>query len=89
MQSKKQFDLTYRFYIGKYKVTFDEWYIYNSTLDKQLEIQDEGWGRKNRPVINVNWYEVINYCNWLSKQKGLPQAYDRKGNLLDEKKCYI
>lgn len=85
MQSEKQIDLTYSFYIGKYEVTFDEWDIYNSTLDKQLEIQDEGWGKKNRPIINVNWYEVINYCNWLSKQKGFPPAYDRKGNLLDEK----
>ena len=85
VQSEKLIDLTYSFYIGKYEVTFDEWNIYNSTLDKQLEVLDEGWGIKNRPAINVNWYEVINYCNWLSKQKGFPLAYDKKGNLLDEK----
>lgn len=33
--------------------------------------EDESWGRDNRPVINVDWYEALAYTNWLSKKIGL------------------
>ena len=29
---------------------------------------DEGWGRDNRPVINVSWWGTQAYANWLSKK---------------------
>jgi formylglycine-generating enzyme required for sulfatase activity len=25
-------------------------------------------------MINVNWYQAAEYCNWLSQQEGLPQS---------------
>jgi formylglycine-generating enzyme required for sulfatase activity len=31
------------------------------------------------PVQNVNRYEAMWYCNWLSRQKGLPEYYDLRG----------
>ncbi|NIR04322.1 MAG: SUMF1/EgtB/PvdO family nonheme iron enzyme [Candidatus Aminicenantes bacterium] len=37
------------------------------------------------PVVNMSWNDAVNYCNWLSRKKGLPVAYDLKtGGLLDE-----
>ncbi len=30
--------------------------------------EDEGWGRADRPVINVSWNEAQDYTNWLSQQ---------------------
>jgi len=33
---------------------------------------DMGWGRDNRPVINVSWKDAQTYALWLSKQTGRP-----------------
>ncbi|HHH38451.1 MAG TPA: hypothetical protein ENK50_02600 [Sedimenticola sp.] len=32
--------------------------------------KDEGWGRGTRPVINVDYWSVVRYCQWLKKQTG-------------------
>ncbi len=31
---------------------------------------DNGWGRENRPVINVNYQDALTYTRWLSEQTG-------------------
>lgn len=38
----------------------------------------------DQPVVMVAWEDAIRYCNWLSRQAGLPPAYDEKtGRLVD------
>jgi len=27
-----------------------------------------------QPITNVTWFEAVQYCNWLSKKEGIPQA---------------
>ncbi len=73
-----QVTLTYDYWIGKYEVTFDEYDAFCDDTDKS-EPDDEGWGRGNRPVINVNWWDAIAFCNWRSEQEGLPVAYRLQG----------
>jgi len=74
---------TYNFYIGKYEITFDEYDVFCEATGRSKP-DDEGWGRGNRPVINVSWNDAIAYCNWLSEREKLPKAYDNNGNLLDK-----
>jgi formylglycine-generating enzyme required for sulfatase activity len=74
---------TYDFYMGKYEVTFDEYDAF-CTATKRTKPSDNGWGRGQRPVINVSWFDAIAYCNWLSDKENLPKAYDDKGNFLDK-----
>jgi len=74
--------LNYDFWIGKYEVTFSEYDVYCQLTGKSKP-DDNGWGRVSKPVINVSWYDAIEYCNWLSEQAGIKKAYDSQGNLLD------
>ena len=75
-------ELTYDFHIGRYEVTFAEYDSFCAATGRQLP-PDEGWGRGSRPVINVTWWDAVEYCNWLSEREGLPCAYDDYGYLLD------
>jgi formylglycine-generating enzyme required for sulfatase activity len=35
----------------------------------------EQWTRtSNSPVIGLSWFQAVEYCNWLSKQEGLPES---------------
>lgn len=62
------------FYIGQYAVTFAEYDRFCEAAQRDKPT-DQGWGRDQRPVINVSWYDVIAYCNWLSEQHGLTPYY--------------
>ena len=76
-------NLTYDLYVGKYPVTFEEYDRYCDAIEYSGP-DDEGWGRGKRPVVNLAWLQVIEYCNWLSEMEGLPAAYHVDGPLLDE-----
>ncbi len=65
------------FYISKYEVTFDEYDNFcNENGSIIIRPNDHGWGRKNRPAIEVSWFDAIRYCNWKSKKEGLTPCYN-------------
>ncbi|PZC51366.1 hypothetical protein LH53_11630 [Mesotoga sp. TolDC] len=77
--------LTYDFCVGRFLVVFDEYDRY--CIEKgATNPEDEGWGRGKRPVINVSWFDAMEYCNWLSGKEGLPIAYSGDGSILDRNK---
>ncbi len=61
----------YSFAVGKYEVTWSEWEA--CLADGGCgghRPSDEGWGKGNRPMINVNWDEAQSYVQWLSRKTG-------------------
>jgi len=57
------------FALGKYEVTFAEYDKFAQATGKSKP-SDQGWGRGNRPVINVSWHDAVAYAKWLSQQTG-------------------
>ena len=59
------------FAVGKFEVTFNEWdACVNDSGCSGHSPSDRGWGRGNRPVINVSWDEAKTYVAWLSRKTG-------------------
>ncbi len=56
-----------RFAMERYEVSFAEYDRFAEATGKEMP-DDEGWGRGNRPVINVSWENAMAYAGWLSKQ---------------------
>jgi len=56
-----------RFAMGRYEVTFAE-YDRFATMTGAKKPYDQGWGRGNRPVINVSIEDAYAYSEWLTEQ---------------------
>ena len=61
------------FAVGKYEVTWDDWEacVRMRGCDGALT-GDAGWGKGQRPVINVSWDQAKAYVAWLSRMTGKP-----------------
>lgn len=59
------------FALSRYEVTFAQYDAFARATRRDLP-SDEGWGRGNRPVINVSWQDAQAYVQWLSRQTGQP-----------------
>ncbi|OQY51343.1 MAG: hypothetical protein B6247_19555 [Candidatus Parabeggiatoa sp. nov. 2] len=56
-----------KFAMGVYEVTFAEYDKFAEATGRSKP-SDRGWGRGNRPVINVSWDDATAYAKWLSEQ---------------------
>lgn len=55
------------FSMSKFEITFDEYDRFTSATDRK-KADDNGWGRGEQPVINVNWDDAMAYTKWLTEQ---------------------
>lgn len=53
--------------VGKFPITFDQYDAFAAATARERP-SDEGYGRGNRPVINVNWYDAKAFVEWLSTE---------------------
>jgi formylglycine-generating enzyme required for sulfatase activity len=59
------------FAVGRFEVTFAEWDACFTDGGCRHSPGDNGWGRGNRPVINVSWDNIAKeYLPWLSRKTG-------------------
>ena len=55
--------------VGKYEVTFAQYDRYCADTGR-AKPDDNGWGRGERPVINVSRQDALAFADWLSKKTG-------------------
>lgn len=58
------------FEIGKHEVTFADWDACVTDGGCPPIEDDEGWGRGQRPVVNVSWRQAEDYIRWLNTTGG-------------------
>ena len=58
------------FAVGVHEVTFAEWEACRRGGGCSRNPGDGGWGRGNRPVMNVSWDDAKSYVGWLSRKTG-------------------
>jgi len=59
------------FAIGLYEVTFEEYDLFCEVTGHEKP-DDSGWGRGNRPVVNVSWNDATTYAEWLATKTRQP-----------------
>lgn len=58
--------------VGRYEVRFREWDACVAAGGCRHLPSDEGWGRLDRPVVNVSWHDAQVYVAWLSRLTAKP-----------------
>jgi serine/threonine-protein kinase len=58
------------FAMGQTEVTFAQWDACVADGGCTHNPDDEGWGRGDRPVIDVSWNDAQEYVTWLSNKTG-------------------
>lgn len=70
------------FEIGKYEVTWAQWKEVRdwAVVNGYPDLENVGEGSADdHPVRNVNWYDVVKWCNARSEKEGLPPVYELDG----------
>ncbi|MBV6418010.1 MAG: Hercynine oxygenase [Steroidobacteraceae bacterium] len=76
-ESLRRVTLTRAYYLGATEVTNGQFRRFqpdhaSGYVDrKSVDLDDQ-------PVVQVSWDDAVAFCNWLSTQEGLPEAYERK-----------
>jgi formylglycine-generating enzyme required for sulfatase activity len=78
-ESLRQVEITRRYYLSTREVSNAQFREFKGE-HRSESFKDVDLNRDDYPVSGVSWADAVEYCNWLSKRDGLPQAYTRKAD---------
>jgi len=58
-----------QYYVSRYEITFTQYDLFCDETGR-VKANDNGWGRENRPVIQVSWNDANDFCEWLARKTG-------------------
>ncbi len=65
----KDYPVSIPFFMASTETTFAQYDLYCEATGRKKPLH-QGWGRDNRPAINVDWYDASAYTRWLSAMTG-------------------
>jgi formylglycine-generating enzyme required for sulfatase activity len=65
-----QVQITKPFALGRFEVKFSEWQACIDDGGCKYNPHDHDWGRTDRPVINITYFDAKNYMSWITKKTG-------------------
>jgi formylglycine-generating enzyme required for sulfatase activity len=69
-----------RFAIAAQEVTVEEYRVFVKQNSATNQVSnDRNSPDPTGPMNNRSWYDAAAYCNWLSRQEGLPECYEPNG----------
>ncbi len=66
------------FYIGTQEITNAQFRLFRAEHTSGA-VRGKTLDMETQPVVNVTWQEAALFCNWLSRQEGLPAFYIEEG----------
>ena len=69
------------FYLQNKEVTNAQFRLFEPNHNSG-QIQGASLNREQQPVVQINWQQAAQYCNWLSRQEQLPQFYIESEGLI-------
>lgn len=76
-ERERQVLLERPFYLATRETTNAQFLKFRKSHDSGY-LRSISLGDDDQPVVQVSWQQAAAYCNWLSKQEGLPAAYQKK-----------
>lgn len=70
-EAQHRITISSSFALSKYEITFEQWdaCVADGGCGGYMP-DDQGWGRGNRPVVNVSWNDAKAYVEWLNLKTG-------------------
>ncbi len=69
------------FYIGTHEITNAQFRRFRGEHSSSA-VRGQTLDMENQPAVNVSWQEAALFCNWLSRQDGLPPFYIEEGGFV-------
>ncbi len=67
------------FSMARTPTTVWQYALYCAVTGKNIKEHEPGWGLVgDNPMMRVNWFDALEYANWLSLQQGLNEFYSNK-----------
>jgi len=64
------------FAVARTPVTWEQFYLFCIATQRPLP-ESPSWGRAaDNPLVNVGWYDAVEYANWLSERLGKSPVYE-------------
>jgi formylglycine-generating enzyme required for sulfatase activity len=73
-ETLREVDMQRLFYLGRHEVTNAQFKAFAGGHDSG-DFQEHPLDKDDHPVVGISWEEAALYCNWVSKQDGLPVFY--------------